>query len=204
MCVITIVPTVWEDSTFKEFYYCPHPKDGKVLFSQVFVCPWGVPIVSGPMSLPRSQVFLWRVTQWFLVPGPLPGLWSQVLSESTPILAKGYPYPGQGVPQSRTGGTLRQDRLHHHHTEPGWLCGAGGMPLAFTQEDFLVTIECQNKINRDCMCYVISRRGCWFTSTHSSFHLPHLSTSFLGGASKDDLTSWKQYPGVNWNDGRWS
>ena len=56
---------------------------------------------------------------------------------STPTWDKEYPLARTGGlhPLARTGDTPPP---HHHHREPERLCGAGGIPLAFMQEDFLV------------------------------------------------------------------
>ena len=43
---------------------------------------------------------------------------------------RGIPQPGHG--------RIRVPPPPSHCTEAGRLCGAGGMPLTFTQEDFLV------------------------------------------------------------------
>ena len=126
---------------------------GKVLFSQACVYPQGYP-VKGSFPVHWSQV-LSRSTP---VPGSFPVHWSQVLSRGypsprffprslvrgpfqgdTPVLAGGT--PGWGTP-ARTGldTSLARSRWG---TPPGQnsrasTCyAAGGMPLAFTQEDFL-------------------------------------------------------------------
>ena len=107
---------------------------GKVLFSQVCVCPQGggYPMVSGPRSLP-----------WSLVPGPSQGhSHCHATGPLEGLLLRpvhGIPQyqPGQGVPPLATTVIITP-----HRTELGWLCGVGGMSLAFTQEDYLVRIYC--------------------------------------------------------------
>ena len=42
-------------------------------------------------------------------------------------------------PWTAPGGTPCQDSGISHHTGTGRMCGAASMPLAFTQEDFLVS-----------------------------------------------------------------
>ena len=82
-------------------------------------------------------------TPWSLVPSSFPCPGSQVLSGGEgggylsvvtgPAQGGQYPNLGQGYslpPLARTGVLLPQP--------PGRLCSAVGMPLAFTQEDFLV------------------------------------------------------------------
>ena len=63
------------------------------------------------------------------------GLWSLVLSGGG-----GYPRQGRGYFPSR-------------HTEWGRMCGAGGMPLAFTREDFLVVVfKSVDKAQKNWLC----------------------------------------------------
>ena len=57
-----------------------------------------------------------------MVPGPF---WGS---------GRGGGKPGQGYPGLAITGVPPPP----HCTGPGWLCGASGMPLAFTQEDYLV------------------------------------------------------------------
>ena len=127
--------------------YRPHLKDGKVMFSQVSV---------------HSHL---RGTP---VPGSFPGHWSQVISGVPQswlgeVLHDGAPcWPGQdlgtlqpssgwGTPPPRTGvppGQVRMGYPPPHGLDWGNPTGqknrastcyaAGGMPLASTQEDFLV------------------------------------------------------------------
>ena len=100
-------------------FYRPHPKHGE---GTVFtgVC------LSTPGAVPQSQL--------------LSQVWSQVLSG-------GYPSPRWGVP--RTGvfpgqdwDTPSQPGLGYpsprHNSRASTCYAAGGMPLAFAQEDFLV------------------------------------------------------------------
>ena len=107
---------MWLNSTESTFYnvthvqrhYRPHPKDGEgTVFTGVCLStPGGYP---SPRFFPRSMVigpFWGRGTP---VPGSFPGHWSQVPS-------RGYPNPGQGVPQSWLGGT------------PGWTRQNWGSP----------------------------------------------------------------------------
>ena len=124
------------------------------MFSQVSVnTGGGVPQsqvlsqVSGPRSFPLGGT---------PVPGSFPGpFWG------------GYPSPGRGVPQSWPGGYLStgyspgQDRTGVPLSPPpgqvrmGYPPGqnsrastyyaAGGMPLAFTQEDFLVFVRLEDR-----------------------------------------------------------
>ena len=54
---------------------------------------------------------------------------------STPFLSSPPPRPGQMYPSIPPSPT---PFLPLPQPGPVWLCGAGGMPLAFTQEDFLV------------------------------------------------------------------
>ena len=136
--------------------------EGKVLFSQVCVCPHGgvhqsqvLSQVTGPMSFPGGTP----------VPGSFPGHWSQVTG---PRSFLGVPHPDQGVPQSWQDGVppLARSRWGTPPTSQvrmGYLCpgqdlgppppppeqnnrastcyATGGMPLAFTQEDCLVYID---------------------------------------------------------------
>ena len=114
-------------------YYRPIRKMGKVLFSQVSVClstPGGYPV---PDSFSRQ--------------------WSQVLSGGTPIW--GTPQPGQdwgtspaksawGTPLARTGVPTP---LPRQNSRASTCYTASGMPLAFTQEDFLIHVKFVRKFN---------------------------------------------------------
>ena len=118
---------------------------GKVQFSKVCVCQGGYLIVYGAGSFPGlwSQVlfgggypvfFGSRFLPWPVVPGPFQ--WAG----GTPVPS--LVLPGEGVLQPRTEIPPPPDRIgvSPYHTGRGRLCGAGGIPLAFTHEDFLVYI----------------------------------------------------------------
>ena len=90
--------------------------DRRLREGSIFSCHWGGGI------------------PWPLIPGPFPGLWSRVLSVGTS-------YPGWGVPNLEQRYPPGQDREYPpppQCTEPGRLCRAGGMFLAFTHGEFLV------------------------------------------------------------------
>ena len=132
--------------------YCPRTwYDGRLCFYRSVSVRGGVPQVlshvSGPRSFPGG-------TQ---VPGFLPDLWSQVPGSLTgPFLGRGYPsamsalgYPSLvGVPQSwtgaipaRSGWGAPQHRLvplSGQNSTANTFFAAGVVPLAFTQDDFLV------------------------------------------------------------------
>ena len=81
-------------------------------------------------------------------PGPFPGLWSQVFSEVYPSSVTGPaespvldPTRGEAYPQDRGYPPRTEERGTlplKQYIEPGQLCDAGSVLLAFTQEDFLV------------------------------------------------------------------
>ena len=99
--------------------YSPHPKDGDVtVFPGVYLSTPGVQYPS-PRFFPRS-----------LVKGPFQGVPQSWLGDIL-ILARGY--PRAGYPQDRTGVPPPGQ-----NSRKSTCYVAGGMPLAFTQEDFLV------------------------------------------------------------------
>ena len=61
---------------------------------------------------------------------------SQVLSGGTPDQDRGTTPKDRGPPPPARIGV--PPLSPHHRTIPGRMCGTGGMPLAFTQEDFFV------------------------------------------------------------------
>ena len=103
-----------------------HVVRGKVMFSHCLSVLWSqvLSLVSGSRSV--------------LGVPPCACYWSRSKSVLGPALDKGVLGPAWGVPQPRTGVSLARTKgTTSQYTEPGRLCGAGGMPLAFTQ-DFLV------------------------------------------------------------------
>ena len=91
--------------------------------------------------------------------GANPCLWSLVLS-------RGYPGPGWGINNHR--GTPTPPT----HTEPGWLSGTGGIPLAFTKEDFLVNCT---QLKSLCLFYCLT------------LHLPHQHFPVCGSISTGNI-----------------
>ena len=141
------------------YYYRPIRRMGKVLFSQVSVCPQGR--YPSPRLFPRSLVpcALQRrypspkFFPWPLVPGSFRG-YSNPSHWSTPVLEKwgylspgwGYPNPGQGgYPPSQDKARLPpcQDCISlppptKTEQQSVYLLCSGRYYPAVTQEDFLV------------------------------------------------------------------
>ena len=130
------------------FNYRPHPKDdGKVLFSVCQSTPGGVP---HPYPSPSLSIPVGGGTWSSLGQGGIP--------QSSLGWGGGVPQPWMGgYPNLGLGGTPTLDRGVPHLMSGGGTPGtplriastcygyaAGGVPLAFTQEDFLVVISISN------------------------------------------------------------
>ena len=141
-------------SRSKFWWGVPHPRSGVCVC--VCVCVWGIPARSGwwgGVPYPRGDPILGSTparSGWWGVPHPrgypsqvlMVGGTQGILPPSRPGLGTfhslgwGTPQPGMGYPSAQTWDGVppptRQSSI-------AITCyAAGGMPLAFTQEDFLV------------------------------------------------------------------
>ena len=134
---ITLVKQ-WSRSSRDFAFYCPNPKDGEgIVFTGVCLSTGGYP---SPRFFQRSLVpgpFLrgYPSPKFFprsLVSGPFPGEYPSPAKSQSPVTAGGSS-PGQGYPQPGLGyPSLRQN------SRASTCYAAGSVPLAVTQEDFLV------------------------------------------------------------------
>ena len=143
--------TVFTGSVCPHFLGVPHPRcrrEGGTL-SQVLAGGGGVPHPADGRGIPypRSR---WRGTIQQLIEGgyPIPGPgggWYyplQLMGVPHPRSRQGVPYPavgGGGYPVPKTGwGTPPPPRVRRQSSIASTCYVVVGMPLAFTQEDFLV------------------------------------------------------------------
>ena len=104
-------------------YYRPHLKDGKRTVFSLCVSPH-----SGEGTPARSQSQTGEVPPW----GPSAGYCFRYLGGTPARWGWGYPHPRPGL----DGGTLPPPPQKEQQRSIWYM--AGGMPLAFMQEDFLV------------------------------------------------------------------
>ena len=180
MHCVTPVPSFHSRiSDHRIFFTARIQRMGKVMFS---VCP--PPGVGGRMEVPSPRFFgLWSqvlslggLGRGTPVPGTFPGLWSQVLSGGVPVPDGGGAYPS---PSLRRGGGTPGQGTH----QPGlgfplpYLAlgyPLGGMPLAVTQEDFLVKhvksiMEKKNHVPSWEKCRIYSNNHRSITSCRTKF-----------------------------------
>ena len=148
--------SVWVEEYSQHHNYRPHPKDGGGNFFSLFTRGGGGGRGGSPDQV-RGTPFPSLLTS--LARTGVPFLLSPSQDRGTPLLPSTEvhfpsPPPSQDrVPSvpcpSQHMGTLTSPPSSPR-TGPGWLCGTGGMPLAFTQEDYLLCIRvptCTGKMN---------------------------------------------------------